>query len=271
MNQKTFEVNTQGRDFVCGDLHGCHSFLLSFIQKIGFDINKDRMFCVGDLIDRGPNSYLCLSMLKKTWFYSTMGNHEQLMLDFLDGNWLGKYWMPNGGDWWFKLSDGEREIVKEFYVPLVRNLPLIITVNMNNGKKFHIVHAEFMSEVSDEIIANKADELCEEEVAEGKSVIWGRYLFGDLFSQNNTDKIRRGIDLKKLDKHFNPTMSNIYSGHTIVRRPTTISKQTNIDTGAFAVRSGKHGWAGLTVCEPLTDKFWKVTDTIFEEVEPLII
>ena len=49
-----FEENATGRDFVVGDLHGMFSHLEALLNEVAFDESADRLFSVGDLIDRGP-------------------------------------------------------------------------------------------------------------------------------------------------------------------------------------------------------------------------
>ena len=48
-----FSTNTKGRDFVVGDIHGELEMLKSELVKVGFDHSKDRLFSVGDMVDRG--------------------------------------------------------------------------------------------------------------------------------------------------------------------------------------------------------------------------
>jgi serine/threonine protein phosphatase 1 len=43
---------TTGRDFVLGDLHGTTDLLRLLMEHVAFDPKKDRLFSVGDLIDR---------------------------------------------------------------------------------------------------------------------------------------------------------------------------------------------------------------------------
>src|SRR3546814_1255791 len=52
--------NDIGRDFIVGDLHGCLDLLQAELTRIEFDRSKDRLFSVGDLVDRGPDSMGCL-------------------------------------------------------------------------------------------------------------------------------------------------------------------------------------------------------------------
>ena len=55
--------NIKGRDFVVGDIHGHYDLLKTELKTVGFDKQKDRLFSVGDIIDRGPKSEECLTLL----------------------------------------------------------------------------------------------------------------------------------------------------------------------------------------------------------------
>ncbi|WP_261986408.1 metallophosphoesterase, partial [Enterococcus faecium] len=61
---KHFGPNSIGRDFAVGDIHGCFSRLNSALNTIEFDPSKDRLFSVGDLVDRGPECHLILEWLE---------------------------------------------------------------------------------------------------------------------------------------------------------------------------------------------------------------
>ena len=51
-----FTRNTTGRDLIVGDIHGCFGRLANALTLIDFDPARDRLFSVGDLVDRGPDS-----------------------------------------------------------------------------------------------------------------------------------------------------------------------------------------------------------------------
>lgn len=70
------ETNHAGRDFVVGDIHGHFSRLRRALDAIGFDPARDRLFSVGDLVDRGPESEQALDWLAQPWFHAVQGNHE---------------------------------------------------------------------------------------------------------------------------------------------------------------------------------------------------
>lgn len=74
-----FDKNPCGRDFVAGDIHGCFSSLRFALQGVGFDTAGDRLFCVGDPVDRGPEPHMAAGLLRQSWLYSVRGNHKDLI------------------------------------------------------------------------------------------------------------------------------------------------------------------------------------------------
>ena len=64
-----FASNTYGHDYVVGDVHGDYERLTDLLALIKFDKTVDRLFSVGDLIDRGPASASCLELLNEAWFF----------------------------------------------------------------------------------------------------------------------------------------------------------------------------------------------------------
>jgi hypothetical protein len=70
--------NQKGRDFVVGDLHGCFDLLDRLLEIVRFDPANDRLFSVGDLVDRCPDSFRCISFLGSPWFHAVEGNHEYI-------------------------------------------------------------------------------------------------------------------------------------------------------------------------------------------------
>ena len=70
-----------GRDWIVGDVHGCFRTLSQVLHGIDFEHGRDRLFSVGDLIDRGPNSVEALEWLEGDCFDAVvMGNHEAEMV-----------------------------------------------------------------------------------------------------------------------------------------------------------------------------------------------
>ena len=57
--------NNNGYDYVIGDLHGCYALLEKLLKQVNFDSRGDRLFSVGDIVDRGESSFECLKLLSK--------------------------------------------------------------------------------------------------------------------------------------------------------------------------------------------------------------
>ena len=76
--------NTAGRDFVVGDVHGCFRTLDRALLELCFDPVCDRLFGVGDLVDRGPHSAEALVWLERRFEAVVMGNHERPLLYWFD-------------------------------------------------------------------------------------------------------------------------------------------------------------------------------------------
>ena len=75
-------VNALGRDFVVGDVHGCFRTLDTALTAIGFDSRTDRLFGVGDLVNRGPHSEEALGWLERRFETVVLGNHDRSVLSW---------------------------------------------------------------------------------------------------------------------------------------------------------------------------------------------
>lgn len=132
---KRFATNTAGRDFAVGDIHGHFTLLQQALDEVGFNPVTDRLFSVGDLVDRGPECEQVLAWLAKPWFHPVRGNHDDYVCrhDTCDtGNWL-----QNGGAWFMALTWAEKcEFAAQF-----RELPIAIEVETPDGP-VGLVHAD---------------------------------------------------------------------------------------------------------------------------------
>lgn len=78
------DANTTGRDIVVGDLHGQRTRLEGELERIAFDPRADRLICVGDLVDRGPESAHTAALMDEPWFHAVRGNHDLSVLAAFD-------------------------------------------------------------------------------------------------------------------------------------------------------------------------------------------
>ena len=82
---RVFSSNVDGRDFVVGDVHGCFRTLERALDTLGFDPVRDRLFGVGDLVNRGPHSADALAWLETRFAAVALGNHDRSVLRWFEG------------------------------------------------------------------------------------------------------------------------------------------------------------------------------------------
>ncbi len=130
-------ANQRGHDYVVGDLHGERAWLERELDAIGFDPLRDRLFAVGDLIDRGEDSLRSLQLLDEPWFHAVLGNHEAMMIAAETSENARFDWLRHGGEWAAVLPAGLRQA----WVERLQALPLLIVVG-EGLERFQLVHAE---------------------------------------------------------------------------------------------------------------------------------
>ncbi len=99
---KRFEQNVAGTDYVVSDIHGEFAQLVAGLRALRFNPRLDRVFSVGDLVDRGINSPAALQWLDQPWFHPVLGNHEDMLLQSFGNEKMMRLMLDNGGEWWIK-------------------------------------------------------------------------------------------------------------------------------------------------------------------------
>ena len=62
--------------FFVGDVHGCFSTLKLLLKKAQYKPNLHRLILLGDLINKGPDSFAVLSWVRENKITALLGNHE---------------------------------------------------------------------------------------------------------------------------------------------------------------------------------------------------
>lgn len=96
---------TDGPIYAVGDLHGCRSLYHGLQAHIQADAarlsGRPRIILLGDMVDRGPDTAGLLNdlTLPLSWGerLALRGNHEQMMLDFMDDPFKNPAWLDCGG------------------------------------------------------------------------------------------------------------------------------------------------------------------------------
>lgn len=91
------------KTIIIGDVHGCYKELVRLLDQLKLTDFVDKIIFLGDLIDRGRDSFNVLQLVKllkeknpENIVY-IRGNHEQMMLDCVLHN-TDDNWMRNGAD-----------------------------------------------------------------------------------------------------------------------------------------------------------------------------
>lgn len=207
-----FEINTAGRDLIVGDIHGCFTRLRSHLDRLAFDPTRDRLFSVGDLVDRGPESDAALEWLAFPWFHAVQGNHEDMAIRWgrpgcrMDGD----LYMRNGGGW----NVGNPPELRAEFSAAFDALPLAIELETEFGL-LGIVHAECpFADWADLRVACTAEMAPKYMKMLRESILWSR----DRIEEQRHDEVA-GVRA-------------VVVGHTPVERMTSLGNTIYIDTGA---------------------------------------
>ena len=236
--------NRLGKDYVVGDLHGCIDLLRKLLTTVNFDYQRDRLFSVGDMVDRGIDSLACLALLTEPWFYAVQGNHEQMLIDFFwtylqtgkirqltDDNATGIF--QNGGDWLerYFLEDKQTMTVAFTQALLdVKKLPCMYIVG-EQLKRFHVIHAELVRaayRTTGQMVWLDADidnwlgqKSLRADIEE--RLLRGRTMMSNLITDKKQPRMQQGLSLT-------------FCGHTYDVKPRLVLSHLCVDTGAFASR-----------------------------------
>lgn len=130
--------NLRGTDYAVGDIHGCFSALQRALDAIGFDPACDRLFALGDLVNRGPESGQVLDWLDKPWFHALCGNHDFMVWrDAEEDPYPHVDHRQHGGEWLGLLPANQRRLIGQ----RLRTLPVAAEVDTAAGP-VGLLHAE---------------------------------------------------------------------------------------------------------------------------------
>lgn len=111
------------RTFAIGDIHGCLDKLEDLLAKIE-PLPDDTLIFLGDYIDRGENPAAVIDRLfalaTATPCIFLRGNHEDMLLNYLEWGTNRDLYLANGGDTTMHAYTGERCVS---HTRLARSLP----------------------------------------------------------------------------------------------------------------------------------------------------
>ena len=127
--------NRHGRDFVVGDVHGCFRTLERALASLSFDDSRDRLFGVGDLVERGPHSSEALDWIERRFTAITLGNHEAAALRWLRARLKGSREATYG--WLCSIGSDAYPRWRDAFLAM----PLAVTIETPHGD-VGVIHAD---------------------------------------------------------------------------------------------------------------------------------
>lgn len=199
--------------YVVGDIHGCYSLLMDALANVNFNFEQDLLISVGDIVDKGPQSYQCLELIEKKWFTMVRGNHEELCIQGNYNSFFRKIHKKYGGEWFYALENTARNQI----VAKLKKLPIMLELHTRR-KKIGIVHGDIQLDdwnaLKARVEAKNSD--VTNTFLTYADVLWGR------------SRIKNSKDYGTIQN-----IDEVYLGHTVVE---TMVKRNNcfyIDTGAY--------------------------------------
>lgn len=214
--------------YVIGDIHGEYERLMKCLKAVNFDYENDELISLGDVVDRGLNSYAVVEeLLKIKNLIAIRGNHDdEFFQSYLHNTHYALY------------SQGAKETIQSYqrysgdspHPPFFKMPPSHINFFANIQQWYYkkdgvlFVHGGF-----------DRHEYIEKQ--EKKTLAWDRDLF---LAALSFEKMNSNYKFKMKDK-----FKHVYIGHTPttywdITTPITAANITNLDTG-----SGKGGMLTL--------------------------
>ncbi len=210
-----FEPNEKGRDFVAGDIHGEFGLLEAALARIGFDEQGDRLFCVGDLVDRGSGSLKALDWLAKPWFHACRGNHDNFVHTAPGNVDELSWWIAvNGGDWWLEVD----ESIQWRFIETFAKLPMVLEIESEQGL-IGIVHAD--------VPCNMNWQEFKDKLQGGDRAVYEYALWSRARAQEICSTPIEGVH-------------RVFCGHTVFNAPKQVANVLFIDTGSGYDFEGAH-------------------------------
>ena len=216
------------RRLILGDIHGRYDYLMDVLKKSNFDYEKDLLIQIGDLVDRGPDPFLCCKEIMKIKNkILIIGNHDAAFVQFVaEGiDFLGS---SNGTE---PTIEAWRELSPEEQIDILQNFFKKQRLYHISDDNIMFVHGGFPRD-------EKLDEVTDH------VFYWDRELVSQAMSCKGDQKLKTLYDFKEIFIGHTPT---IYWNKT---RPIYSGGVWNIDTGC-----GKGG--PLTIMDIDTHEYWQ--------------
>ena len=166
---------------VIGDVHGCYYTLKQLVEKIKYKYPDINIYCVGDLVDRGNNSFEVIEFVVAEKIQFTIGNHDFMFYSNMRDPFslMAKSWNYNGAETTLASYKDKLNRMDE-HLDLIINSPLFFNLD-----DCFISHAGISKSLKDKLPENflsndeTLKEILSNDLYNQNSIIWAR---GDLLN-----------------------------------------------------------------------------------------
>ena len=161
---------------VIGDIHGCFNTLKALVEKIRIEYPNISIYCVGDLVDRGNQSYEVLEYIASEKITFTPGNHDYMFYSSFrePESLMAKSWRYNGAETTIASYLNKPNKINQ-HLDMISTAPLFL-----NLEDCFISHAgiskSFKTKLPDNFLEkqSKLEKMLKQDLFDQDSIIWGR-------------------------------------------------------------------------------------------------
>lgn len=161
---------------VIGDVHGCYKTLKALVEKIKNKFPDIKIYCVGDLVDRGNNSFEVIEFVIAENIKFTLGNHDFMFYSNMREPFslMAKSWNYNGAETTIA-SYKDRLNKMDEHLDIIINAPLFYNLD-----DCFISHAGISISLKDKLPENflsddaALKEILNNDLFNQNSIIWAR-------------------------------------------------------------------------------------------------
>ena len=189
-------IKVEHSTYVCSDLHGEYPAYQAIIDQLK---EKDKLYILGDVIDRGPDGIKILQDIikrkEKGQVEFLIGNHELMMVQALilgdktqEKNWTSK---ENSGEVtkkaFEKLSPADQNSIKEFLLDsyVYKNIDV-------DSQQVHFVHAKAVQDENDNSNKTVRGMLAEGKEKLMETAVWSRGVNSLMSSEPHPESAKKG-------------------------------------------------------------------------------
>ena len=203
--------------YVMSDIHGQYRMYRQMLSRIRFS-DDDRLYIIGDAIDRGPDSIpLLLDIMSRDNVTFMIGNHEHMMFRAVGMDDYSEMhsWMLNGGEQTLNQFEALDKKLRKRLLRWLYNSALVIPDLQAGGRNYYLAHACHTLYPEKDILRYR-----DAGMQNIETVVWSR-------EYRNPDRMKQGYKFRLLYEKYPDT--TLIIGHT----PVTKCSYGNVTNGGY--------------------------------------